>query len=713
MATIQTTISLFDGVSSPLRTMHKTLGTVISAFESMQDSSGKAVNTDAVRDARAEWARAGVELDRVEQNIKDADIAQKKLNGDINGGTNAAGSLLDKVKSIAGAYAGIQGVKKALSWVSDTLDAANTQTGAETQLKTVLANVGAAEDAFDRISAKASEIQSKGIYGDEAMLGGAAELATYISDAEALESMMGTLANYAAGMSGGGELDYTAMVDYATQLGKALDGTFDGITKKGFELTDEQKQIIENGTDMEKALVMDEVISQSWEGLYETMSRTPESRIIQLKNSWGDLMETLGNKLYPVVLEIVDTVQARWPEIESVMDGVAGAAGTLVAILGTLLNVGIGVANGIVSNWSFLRPVIMGVAAAMLIYNGYLAVSNTLTAISNMQKGIAAVKTYALAAASLTMTAVEKKDAMAKAAETAAQYGLNAAMLACPLTWIVLAIIAVIAVIYLVVAAINKLTDSTYSATGIICGSVMTLVAFVVNTVIGCINAVFQYMQASVEPIIGIVEWILNVCNGGFDSFGGAVLNLVGNIISCFLSLGKVVTTIIDAIFGTNWTDGLSQLQDTVISWGKTEDAITLSREATTIDYRMSYADAWDSGYDLGDGIASSVSGAFESDSLSSFELANSMDSIYTSTAETAENTAALADVLEYSDEELAYLKDIAEREAINRFTTAEIHVEQTNHNNISSDVDYDGIMDAWASDFAEKLEAQAEGVHA
>ena len=60
----------------------------------------------------------------------------------------------------------------------------------------------------------------------------------------------------------------------------------------------------------------------------------------------------------------------------------------------------------------------------------------------------------------------------------------------------------------------------------------------------------------------------------------------------------------------------------------------------------------------------------------------------------------------------MSYLRDIAEREAINRFTTAEIKVEQNNTNYIDKETDLDGIMDAWANDFAEKLDVSEEGVH-
>lgn len=94
------------------------------------------------------------------------------------------------------------------------------------------------------------------------------------------------------------------------------------------------------------------------------------------------------------------------------------------------------------------------------------------------------------------------------------------------------------------------------------------------------------------------------------------------------------------------------------------------------------------------------------------FNLGNDLDSIYGNTGDIANNTAATADALDIAEEDLAYLRDIAEREAINRFTTAEIKVEQHNENHISKDADLDGIMDAWANDFAEKLEVSEEGVH-
>lgn len=67
---------------------------------------------------------------------------------------------------------------------------------------------------------------------------------------------------------------------------------------------------------------------------------------------------------------------------------------------------------------------------------------------------------------------------------------------------------------------------------------------------------------------------------------------------------------------------------------------------------------------------------------------------------------------MDVAEEDLAYLRDIAEREAINRFTTAEIKIEQHNENHIASEMDVDGILDAWTESFVEQLAVSAEGVH-
>ena len=231
-------------------------------------------------------------------------------------------------------------------------------------------------------------------------------------------------------------------------------------------------------------------------------------------------------------------------------------------------------------------------------------------------------------------------------------------------TWPILLMIGLIA---LVIYALMQLGLSTEQIVGGICGIVAVAGAFILNAGIGVINAILQAVWSFVEPFIGIVEWILNVCNGGFNSFGGAVANLIGNIISWFLSLGKVVTKIIDAIFGTDWTGGLNALQDQVLSWGKNDNSITLNREAPSIDYRASYGDAWNSGYDFGSGLSDKISDV--TNGLTGFM--EGTDALYSQAAGGGVNVAggnldsvgSIKNDVNINDEDIQLLRDMAARD--------------------------------------------------
>lgn len=339
--------------------------------------------------------------------------------------------------------------------------------------------------------------------------------------------------------------------------------------------------------------------------------------------------------------------------------------------------------NWLANNIEIIGPLILGVAAALAVY---------------------LIATKGVAAATEVWTAV--------------QTAFNAVMALNPVFLIIMGIILLIALIYAVVAAVNRVTGASISATGIICGAVLVLAAIIGNIVIGLLNAIIQFIWSIfVEPFLGIIEWILNVCNGGFNSFGDAVANLIGNVISWFLSLGKVVTKIIDAIFGTDWTGGLNALQDKVLAWGKNENSITLDREAPTIDHRFEYGDAWSKGYDFGGGFENKIGGGFKNKIGGMFNMGDGggfdMSSMMDDVGSIAGDTGSIADSLSVTDEELEYLRDIAERDAINRFTTAEVKIDMTGMTNkIDGSADIDGIITELTDGFTEALVTAAEGVH-
>ena len=420
----------------------------------------------------------------------------------------------------------------------------------------------------------------------------------------------------------------------------------------------------------------------------------------------ASLGRTINMGLSGVVGSVVNVVTRHMNDFTA---GLQGDASQIQGIFG-----GIGLVAGIIGraisdNWSIIEPIMWGVIAVLSVYAGYLALTNGIELISKGIKIASCVAAYAHAAA----TGIE---VTATAAATAAQYGFNTALLACPITWIIIAIIALIAVFYMVVAWINKIQNTSISATGIICAAFAFAGTVIWNTVIGILNAIIQSAWSTfVEPFLGIIEWVLNATNGGFDSFGGAVANLIGQIISWFLSLGKVVTQIIDAIFGTDWTSGLSSLQDSVISWGKSNTAITIDRNAPELNGRIAYSDAINVGYQFGQGIDKKVSGVFDCinnpfDGVGGAQ--DTWDGIHNNTGDTAGNTAAMADSMDVLDEDLKYMRDAAEQEVINRFTLAELKVDVKNSNTLTKKTDFDDMGRALSMFTSEFLASAAEGGH-
>lgn len=715
MGTIRTAIALYDGVTSPLQSMHKAMGVVLNTFESMQQASGRAVDTAAIREAREEWAKAGTAFDAIEENIRNANNEQQKFNNSIRGGNNSANGLLSTIKKIAVAAGGIAGINKVLN-ISDEL--ASTKA----RLNLLVDDGGSVDVLEQKIMASAqrsrsayfdtaSAVAKLGLNAGNAFNGDMDQVIAFMEQVnkqfviggataqEQSNAMIQLTQAMAAGALRGEELN--SILDGAPGIARAIE-KYMGIAEGSI------KSVAQEGK------VTAEVVKNAMFAMADETNAKFDSMPKTWAQIWVDMKNQALSMFAPILTKINQIGNST--KFQKVTTGLINGLAAVANVASSALDILIAIASVFVDNWGIIQPLVLGIAAAMLLYNGYLIANNAITAISNAQKGLAAVQAYKAAVANTTLAATEKAEAMAKASATAAQYGFNAALLACPLTWILLIIIAVIAAIYMIVAAINKLTGSTISATGIICGVVAVAGAFVLNCAIGVLNAIIQAIWTIfVAPFLGIVEWILNVCNGGFNSFGDAVANLIGQIIGWFLNLGKVVTTIIDAIFGTDWTSGLESLQSAVTSWGKNENAITLDKNAPTIDYRATYSGAWDAGYDFGQGIDDKIGGMFDAsglDSMGAFDLSNTLDGIYGNTGDTAANTAATADALDIAEEDLAYLRDIAEREAINRFTTAEIKVEQHNENHISKDADLDGIMDAWANDFAEKLEVSEEGVH-
>ncbi len=252
----------------------------------------------------------------------------------------------------------------------------------------------------------------------------------------------------------------------------------------------------------------------------------------------------------------------------------------------------------------------------------------------------------------------------------------------------IMGVVLIISLIYAAVAAINKVKGTSISATGVITGAVYSLFSFLWNIVASFVN------------------FFANVWNDPI----GSIVRLFTDMADAVLGVLELIAKGIDAVFG-------SDLQSSVAGWrsglkGMVED--NFGEAAVEIMPKMDTMDAFTKGYDFGDGLADKVGGMFGMNLGDTYGLDGLMGGIGSDVGNIADSTGSMADSLEITGEDLKYLRDIAEMETINRFTTAEIKVDMGGViNQVNQNTDLDGVVDYMVTGVQEAMERVAEGVHA
>jgi hypothetical protein len=370
--------------------------------------------------------------------------------------------------------------------------------------------------------------------------------------------------------------------------------------------------------------------------------------------------------------------------------------------------------NLLANNWSVLEPIVIGVATAVGFYTAALLIHKAVSGTTALIEGVRAASTMLSTGATF--------------AATAAQYGFNAALLACPLTWIIIAIIAVIAIIYAVIAAINKIQGTTISATGVILGTLTAAVSVIWNILLTLLNLV---IQSVLVPMTQAWDNFANFFGNIFTDPVATIIRLFEDLANTVLGILQSIALGIDAIFGSNlagtvqgWMNGISGKADELVAKygnGTYKEKSDLTGKLQGIlndaqaDFSWQTSDAYNTGYGWGADAEESISNLFGSglgENFSMDELTSSMGDLPVYD-DIATNTGDTADALDITNEDLKYLRDIAEQETINRFTTAEIHVEMGGINNtVNQNTDLDGVIDYMVTGVQEAMERVAEGVH-
>ena len=784
MGRVQSSLVLNDQMSKVLGRINKAMGLVLDSFEAVQRASGRSFNTANIAAARREIGAADAALNEMEQSYRDCNNQQQQHNKHIGQGTTAAGGLLGKIKSIASAYLGMKAVK-GLVGLSDTI----TQTDA--RLSMMNDGLQTTAELNDMIYASAQ--RSRGSY-----------LAT--ADAVAKLGLM-------AGDAFSSNKETIAFMEQVNKQFKIAGTSAQGIDAAMLQLTqamgsgvlrgEEYNSILEQAPNIIQAIAkyMDvpkgklkdmaadgQITADIVKAAMFACADETNAKFESMPKTWSDIWTSMKNRaikaLDPLLAKINQLANSE--RVQRTVNGLLKAFSVMAVVLAAVFDGVCAVYNFVADNWSWIGPIIMGIVAALLIYKTAVLAITAIETIAAVAKGIFAAATALQTGATF--------------AATAAQYGLNTAIWACPITW-------VIALIIVLIVLIAIFFEQVVGAVYWLCALFKNVGLWIANVSIAIWNSIKNIGLWFANLGLAIWQVIKNI-GMWFANLGSATWAIIKNTGLWFANLGMGIWNVLKACannvsvaFNNAWVfiqqgfwgmvnvimqglKSLANMANKVLGWmGVNIDTSGLDFAAKKIDElnskKESYtsigdawsegfntfaydsvSDAWNShsygsvsdafgtydvdfgkgwsegmntfdtfqdgwgsnaynaGAEVGRNIKSSVTGVFDNvlgkfgigdtgaGTGSDFDYAGALGDIGKNTGDTAKNTGK-------STEELSYLRDIAEREAINRFTTAEIKVDMAGMTNrIDSNMDIDGVISYFTDSVEEALVTAAEGVY-
>ncbi|HBF0969372.1 TPA: tape measure protein [Clostridioides difficile] len=796
MATIQTSIKIFDGMTPAFRNMTNSINTTINSLERLQGRLNNPLNAGNIQASQQSLNNIESILTRIEQKIGRNTNEQENFNNKIRQGSEAGSLLVSKLKSIAGIYIGIKGIDS-ITKVADTI--------ASTKARLNLMNDGlqttdqlnkmiylSAQSARASYADTAAQIAKLGILAGDAF-GSSAEVIKFTELMNKAFVIGGTSANEASAAMyqltqamGAGKLqgdEFRSIMENAPLLatkiadamGKTKDQlkelsssgaiTADVIRNALFKASDEiEKKFASMAITFSQALTM--MKNDAYMIFSETLSKISGAlqsvRFSEIVVSMRNVMIAISSNIYDTLNIIKNILNSDF--FSDFVSNVTLGAILIINGLGWVTNATLNVANVFAQNWSIIAPIIYGVIAAIAIYKGVLLASTIATTVASFVNSLYAVAAYkscaALAAQEFAIfgkISAQTMEALVTAQATAAQWDFNAALLSCPIFWIIAGIIAFVVVVFVAVAAVNKFSGTSLTVLGAIVGAVFAAVAFIQNIMIWLFNrcvdvnegiangwnqCVYLMKQAIAKGVIFIIEKMASL-NDAVNNAGNALgkafidganiairgvnklIDLINKIPG--INIGKVGEATFTPVKADN--SYIKQQIDSLNKWvGDAPEKIKLDR--------MGYKDIgaeFQKGNALGTKWQNAITDKFKdtfdiNKMLEDAKKKLGLDDLWNkqnplnnlggfggdlgkNVKDTAGNTAKMAKTMDKSQEDLKYLRDIAEQETINRFTGVNIKIDMNNTNNISKDTDVDGIVNVLTEKLNDAMIVSAEGI--
>lgn len=745
MAGIQTSVSVRDGMSAQFATMTRSINVCLGAFMDMQEATGQSVNASAFNEAREAMQTMNAAAEDVVDSIRRSEEQQERLNQSARSGQSAFGELASKVKGLVAAYA---------SWhaIGSVVNMSDELTNATARINMMNDGMQTTDEVMKRIYGAAQS--ARGSYMDMAAmvakLGNNARSAfsstNEIVDFAELIQKQFTIAGASTQEASNAMLQLTQAMGSGVLRGDELNSIFEQAPNIIQSVADYMNVPVGKIRDMaSEGQITSEIVKNAVFAASDDIT----SKMASMPTTWSQVWQGIQNQAletFQPILNMIGQITGR-EEFQTVVSEISSGFQTIAAIatpvISEIIDGTIGLGTTISENWSIIAPIIMGITTALLIYHGAILALNIAEGIHN---AIQDASTFKATVHSATLA----MQAGATFAATREQYGLNAALLACPITWIILAIIAVIAVIYAVVAAINKVQGTTISATGIIFGVITTVAAAIANVALGITNFIIGIIVSLRNIIANFAAAFSIIFNHPVQAIEALFLSLFNFIVGIVESAAKMIDTLLDTDLASAVAGFKGKVQtkiDTIVEGAGGEKAKTIN----AADYQIKgidYGKAWDKGYSAGqkvDNKVSDVIGSFGdiknlvsdggaavgagSEAASSLgagneaasglgagsdglgDIAKNTGNAAAAGNTTAANTGKIADSMENAEENLEWIKDIAEREIIDRTVFSKVEVNMGGiANNVNNMTDLDAIPAYINTALQQQLAIGAEG---
>lgn len=685
-----------------------------------QNNLNTAADNLDVSDANSAYMTLSQTISSTEQSIKGNTDEQEQFNREVQEGSSQANHLVNTIKGAVAAYISIKSVTSALN-ISDELTQTTSRLnmmndGLQSTQELTRMVYAAAQDSRGSFSDMASVVAKFGNNAKEAF----SSSKEVVAFADLVQKQM-TIAGASTSEASNAMLQLSQALGSGVLRGDELNSIFEQAPNLIQNIADYLDVDIGQIREMAaQGQITADIVKASMFAAADDIN----TKFEQMPMTWGQIWQSMQNTaimaFQPVLQRLNDI--ANSDAFQSFVNGAVEAMATLANIVLNIFDLIGAVGSFIADNWSIIEPIIMGIVTALGLYYGAMLLYNAITGIS---AGITAAKTLA----EQVHTAATAMQTGATFAATAAQYGFNTALLACPLTWIVLLIIALIAVIFAVCGAIAKMTGVANSGFGVITGGINVVIEF------------FKNLGLSIADIaLGIGDAIAALGSNIMTAFHNAICSVQ----AWWYDLLSTALTVVEGI-----CEALNKLPFVEFDYSGITSAANdyAAKSAEAAAGKESYksisdafnegmstfdtfqdgwvSDAFDAGAAWGDGIADKVSNFSLSDIFGKTDMPNTDD--YSSALEgamdsngaagnldaIAGNTGSMADSMDLSEEDLKYLRDIAETETVNRYTVAEINIDQSGmQNTIKNGDNLDGFMSGLTDSVNEAVDSITEGVH-